>query len=82
MQPLSLPEISTAQIVAVVGSVLGVLVAAGLDVSKELQDSIISLVTVLGPVLIAGDALIRHGRSRALLNPPKGEVASDGEPSA
>jgi len=82
MVPLSMPEISTAQIVAVVGSILGVLVAAGLYISKPLQDSIISLVTVLGPVLIAGDALIRHGRSRALLNPPKGEVVSDESPSA
>ncbi len=59
------------------------LAAAGLDLSKDLQDSIIQLVTVLSAFLFAGDAVIRHGRSRALQNPPKGEVASDdGNPSA
>ncbi len=77
MKSLATPEITVAQIVAVVGSVLGVLVAAGLDISEELQSSIIDLITVLGPLLIAGDALIRHGRSRALLNAPKGEVKED-----
>lgn len=74
---MSTPDISIAQIVAVVGSILGVLVAAGLDISKDLQDSIIQLVTVLGPVLIAGDAFIRHGRSRAFQNAPK-PIADDG----
>lgn len=68
---LATPDISVAQVVAVVGAVLGVLVAAGLDISKDLQDAIISLITVLAPVLIAGDALIRHGRSRAFTNAPK-----------
>lgn len=77
MSPLKLPDITPAQMVAVVGSVIAVLVAAGLDISKDLQDSILQLVTVLSGFLLAGDAVIRHGRSRALQNPPKGEVSSD-----
>ena len=68
---LSTPDITLAQIVAIVGAILGVAVAAGLPLSKELQDSIIDLITVLAPLLLVGDAAIRHGRSRALLIPPR-----------
>lgn len=68
---LKTPDISVAQIVACVGALLAVLVAAGLDISDELQSSIITLVTVLAPVLLVADAAIRHGRSRALINPPR-----------
>lgn len=77
MQPLKLPDITPAQAVAVVGSILSLIVAAGLDLSKDLQDSIINLTTVLAGLLLVSDAAIRHGRSRALQNPPKGEVATD-----
>lgn len=75
---LSTPDITPAQVIAVVGSVLAVIVAAGLDISQELQDSIIRLVTVLAPLLLGADALIRHGRSRAFLNPPKA-IESEGD---
>jgi hypothetical protein len=68
---LSTPDITPAQIIAVIGAVFGVAVAAGLPLSKELQDSIIQLVTILAPIIIVGDAGIRHGRSRALLQPPR-----------
>jgi hypothetical protein len=68
---LSTPDITKAQLIAIVGAVLGVAVAAGLPLSKELQDSIITLVTVLAPLVIVGDAHIRHGRSRALAIPPR-----------
>lgn len=77
MVPLKLPDITPAQIIAIVGSVFGILVAAGLDVSEELQNSIIDFITVVAPILLVSDAAIRHGRSRALQNPPKGEVSSD-----
>jgi len=83
MQPLSLPDVTPAQIIALVGAVLSVLVSSGLDLSESLQESILNLTTVLASLLIAGDAVVRHGRSRALQNQPKGEVASDdGRPSA
>jgi hypothetical protein len=68
---LSTPDVTTAQVVAIAGAVLGVAVAAGLPLSKGLQESIIQLITVLAPLLLLGDAAIRHGRSRALLNPPR-----------
>lgn len=74
---LAMPDITPAQIVAVVGAVIGLAVAAGLDISQDLQDSIINLVTVLSGLLLVSDAAIRHGRSRALINAPKGEVAED-----
>lgn len=77
MTPLKLPDITPAQIVAIVGSIFGILVAAGLDISDELQNSIIDFITVAAPLLLGADAVIRHGRSRALQNPPKGEVATD-----
>lgn len=65
---MKMPDITPAQIVAVAGAILTVCIAAGLPISKDLQDSIIALATVLAPLLIAGDAVIRHGRSRALIN--------------
>ncbi|HYY76574.1 MAG TPA: hypothetical protein VE644_09685 [Gaiellaceae bacterium] len=68
---LSTPDVTPAQVIAVVGAVLGVLAAAGLPLSATLQDSIITLVTVLAPLVIIGDAHIRHGRSRALAIPPR-----------
>lgn len=74
---LQLPDITPAQIVAIVGSILGVAVAAGLPISKDLQDAIIALVTVLAPVLLVSDAAIRHGRSRALGVPPRPPVETD-----
>jgi hypothetical protein len=55
----------------VFAAVIGVLAAAGLPLSTALQDSIITLVTVLAPLVIIGDAHIRHGRSRALAIRPR-----------
>lgn len=63
------PNITKAQIVAVLGAVFGMAAAFGLPVGAETQSAITNLVTVLAPVLIAADAAIRHGRSRALSNP-------------
>jgi hypothetical protein len=68
---LATPDITAAQIVALAGAILGVIAAAGLPLSNELQDSIITLITVLAPLVIIGDAHIRHGRSRALAIPPR-----------
>ena len=58
------PDITPAQLIAIVGAIIGVLVTAGLDLSQDLQDSIIQLVTVLAPILLVSDAVIRHGRAR------------------
>ncbi len=58
------PDITPAQVLAVVGAVIGVLVAAGLPLSQSLQDSIIQLVTVIAPILLVSDAVVRHGRAK------------------
>ena len=70
-EALRTPDITTAQMVAIAGAVIGVAVAAGLPLSKDRQDAIIQLISVLAPLLVVGDAAIRHGRSRALLDPPR-----------
>ena len=57
------PDITPAQIVAIVAATLGVLAAAGLPISHDLQDHILNLVTVLAPVLVGADAAIRVGRN-------------------
>lgn len=74
---MRLPDVTPAQIVAIVGAIIGVAVAAGLPISQDLQNQIIGLVTVLAPVLVVGDAAIRHGRSRALGVPPRPPVDTD-----
>ncbi len=58
------PDITPAQAIAVVGAILGVLVAGGLPLSQDLQDSIIKLVTVIAPILLISDAVVRHGRAK------------------
>jgi hypothetical protein len=68
---LATPDITPAQLVAIAGAILGVLVAGGLDISEDLQEQIIDLITVLAPLLVVGDAAIRHGRSRAFAVPPR-----------
>ncbi len=63
-QMFQTPDITPAQLLAVVGAAIGVLVAAGLPLSQGLQDSIIQLVTVLAPILLVSDAVVRHGRAK------------------
>lgn len=77
MKELKTPDFTAAQAVAVVGAIIALAVAFGFDISQEKQDAIKNLVIVLAPVLLAADAVIRHGRSRALALPPKGVVADD-----
>jgi multisubunit Na+/H+ antiporter MnhB subunit len=62
------PDITPAQIVAVVGAVIAVLVAFGVDLSKAQTDAVIQAVSVIAGVLIAGDAVVRHGRSTGNAN--------------
>ncbi len=69
---LQTPDITPAQAVAIVGSIIAVLVAGGLPLSQDLQDSIIRLVTVLAPILLVSDAAIRHGRATGTASRDKG----------
>ncbi len=69
------PDITPAQAVAVVGAIIGVLVAGGLPLSQDLQDSVIRLVTILAPILLVSDAVIRHGRATGTASKEKGRGA-------
>ena len=57
------PDITPAQIVAVVGACLAVAASFGFDIWQDSKDSIMQLVSVLASVLIVGDAAVRHGRA-------------------
>lgn len=63
---LSTPDVTKAQAVAVAGAAIGVAVAFGAPLSQEQSERIIDLVTVLAPVLVVVDALIRAARAKYL----------------
>jgi hypothetical protein len=71
---LATPDFPKEQVAALIVAVLSVAAAAGFDISKDLQDRIITLVTVAYPLVALALAHIRHGRARAMIVPPKGEV--------
>jgi protein-S-isoprenylcysteine O-methyltransferase Ste14 len=50
----------TAAVVAIASAVLGIIVAAGLPLSKELTSSIIQAVTVITPVALVFIGLLHH----------------------
>jgi hypothetical protein len=60
------PDITPAQIVAIVQAVLALAVAYGLSVPPDARDAIIQLATVLAAVLPIGDAAVRRGRARVV----------------
>ena len=57
------PDITPAQIVAIVGACIAVAGAFGFDVSQDQKDAILQLATVLSSALVVGDAVVRHGRA-------------------
>jgi hypothetical protein len=65
-----LPNVTPAQLVAVAGAIITMIIAFGVPISASERDAITNLATVFFPVLLGADALIRHGRSRALLAEP------------
>jgi hypothetical protein len=54
----------TAQIVAIAAAIIGVAVTAGLDLSKDLQDHILTLITVLTPAIIGGISWANHNHAK------------------
>ena len=63
---MSTPSITPAQIVAAAGAIVGLLVADGL-VTNHTGKLITGLAAILVPfAILLADAIIRHGRSRAL----------------
>jgi outer membrane biosynthesis protein TonB len=60
-----MPDITPAQIVAVIGNVIAVAVAFGLHLSKQQEDAILAVAGALGSFLIVGDAHLRGRRALA-----------------
>lgn len=65
------PDITPAQIIAVVTSLVGLFVSQGL-IDNNLSQLIVGTASILVPFgWLVADAVIRHGRSRALGVPPR-----------
>lgn len=61
---MSTPSFTAAQFVAVIGAALTIAASFGFNLSASERDAILQLATVIFPVIVAADALIRHGRSK------------------
>lgn len=80
-KPLKTPDITPAQLLAMVATIVGLLVSQGVIDNNRAQ-VITSIASIAIPIiLVIADAIIRHGRARAFSLPPKGVVADD-EPTA
>ena len=60
-----MPDITPAQIVAVLGNVIAVAVAFGLHLTTQQEDVILALAGAIGSFLIIGDARLRGNRALA-----------------
>jgi hypothetical protein len=60
-----MPDITAAQIVAVVGAVITAAIAFGANISKEQQVAILSLAGAVAAILVGADAYLRSRRSHA-----------------
>lgn len=69
---MDMPDVTRAQLVAIVQAVLGVLIAFGAPITEQQSVAIIALAGVLGSVLIASDARIRVARNDRLSRTPDG----------
>lgn len=63
---LKTPDLTPAQIVAVVGGIVALAVSLGVPLSGEKQHQIVLFAVVFAPVLVAVDASIRHSRAKYL----------------
>jgi hypothetical protein len=54
----------TAAVVAIASAILGVLVAAGLDLSRNLTDHIIALITVVTPAVLVVIGWLHHNSAK------------------
>jgi hypothetical protein len=58
------PDITPAQIVALVQAVIAVLVSFSVPISDVQSAGLLALTTIVASVLIVGDAAIRRGRAK------------------
>ena len=68
------PDITPAQLAAIVGNVIAVAIAFGAHISKQQQDAVLALVGALGAFLIASDAHVRGRRAHATAIRHSGEA--------
>lgn len=75
------PDITKAQILALIQAVLALAIAFGVDLSTEQQTAILGLAGAVAVVLPIADAIIRNGRSRIVAESIRamGEESSSGE---
>lgn len=57
------PDVTPVQMVAIAGAVLAVAASFGFDLTTQQQDAVMQLVSIVAGLLLAGDAVIRHGRA-------------------
>lgn len=63
---MALPDITVAQIVALITAILGLVVSQGL-ITNNTEKIIVGIASIAVPMVLAiADSIIRHGRSRAL----------------
>lgn len=60
-----MPDLTAAQIVAVVGAVITAAVAFGANISTEQQVAVVSLAGAIAAILLASDAHLRSRRGQA-----------------
>jgi hypothetical protein len=75
----SMPDITKAQVLAIVQALIGLAAAFGLDVSPATRDAIVQVVTAFAIILPAADALIRHGRSKVAVAHVQANTAPEPE---
>lgn len=74
---VEMPDITKAQIVALVQAVLALVIAFGVDLTEAQQTAIIGLAGAVAIVLPLADAIIRNGRSRIYAESVKAMNATD-----
>ena len=70
------PDVTRAQILAIVQALIAVAAAFGVPMSTEQSAAIIQLATVLAVVLPLADAAIRHGRAKIAASDHHGAEAA------
>jgi hypothetical protein len=75
---MKMPDITLAQVVTLVGAVIALAVAFGVDITNDQKVAVVGLVTILGSVFLHSDAKIRNGRAEVA----KAAILSDAATSA
>jgi hypothetical protein len=71
-QQLSTPDITPAQVAAIIQAIIAVALAFGLSISSNERDALIGLSAVIASVLTIADSIIRHGRATGSTSRAKG----------